>query len=269
MLKRFKTGMFQPTKIINYRQDPKWMTAIYFLILILLVIIPSMISLISSSGLDYEDKLFLKTEISKVDIPYELSNYELFYKNTTEEEKPFVIELSETFSLVFTEQDSNEFKYNPISQNTYIFFTKDKILYYGSIFEIVKEDYTNYSALQNLDFGDAKMSNHAFWTKVFNIANDLLDQHSVRTKIINLVSAISANVIFNVMLSLIITLFYRSRLVTFLSFSKNWQMVIYLMTPFTIFTLLGELFGFGILGVVGLVMSYVYVNKMSKAIITK
>ena len=54
MFKRFRSGLFYPSEIINYRSERKITTVLYLGILVLLSMIPSFIIMFEENPLDFE-----------------------------------------------------------------------------------------------------------------------------------------------------------------------------------------------------------------------
>lgn len=268
MYNRFKTALFQPAKIANYQNDSRFKTFVYYFLLAFLAIIPSIILIFSSAGLDYKDKLEIRTKLKNEDIPYEIIDHKLVKKETAGEE-PLSIKLSETIEIIFQEAEAEEIEISPLHIGSIMVFSNDKVVYYTQFFDVIEIEYSDYSELENLDFVGATNNDSAFWDKVFPVVNNALEEHGSKTRIMNSVGFLLAQALFLMFFSLLVALFQRIRLASVFTFAKIWQLVIYAMTPYIVLTLIGDLFGLTFLSTIGVIVSYIYANLMSKAIIKK
>lgn len=268
MISRLKISLFQPSKIANFQRDSVLTTAIYNILLVILAIIPSIILIFSSVGLDYSDKTFIRDEIRGIEIPFQIVDYQLV-KNTDKEEEYYKIEVSETITLVFTDLPASEAKYNELNIGMVVLFTKDSAIYQSSLFEIIEVNYKDHSELKNLDFSGATNNDSSFWDSVFPIINQVIKEHSPKNRVINTMLYFTMQLILLLITSLILAFFQRIRLASIMGFGKIWQLTTYAMTPFVIFTLFGELYNFTFLSTIGFVVSYIYANRMSLALLKK
>jgi uncharacterized membrane protein YesL len=264
VLNRFKTSLFQPSNIARFRRDTALTTILYYLLLVILATIPSIILIFSTVGLNYQTKSTIRNEVRNLEIPYEIKDYELV-KNPDIEETYHRYELKNNIIVVFTDLDFSEVEYNGIYVGSLIIFTKDKVVYEELLFERIIVEYDEYPSLRNLDF--SKTKDLEFWDTVFPIVNDLMEEHNQKFRYINTIAVFTVTIISLLLFSLLIAVFLRSRLANIINFSKTWQLTIYAMTPYIIFTLFGELYNFGFLSLIGLVISYMHANKMSLSII--
>ena len=268
MFNRFKTSLFQPSKIADFQKDSSLKTFLYYVILALLATIPSIILIFSTVGLDYQDKQNIRNELRDVEIPYEIVDYELI-KNINNDEKYYQIKLSETNILLFTELEFEKVEFNPIHVGSLIMFTKDEVVYHSQFFEVIRIKYSNYEEIKNINFNGATTNDSTFWNTVFPIVNGLLVEYNPKTRIVNSAIILFAQAFLLLIFSLLVAFFQRIKLASILIFGKIWQLTIYAMTPFTIITLIGDLYGLGILSYLGVFVSYIYANRMSYTLIKK
>lgn len=267
MFRRFKISLFQPSKIAGFNNDSKLTIFIYYILLTFLAIIPYIILIFSSIGLNYDERLNIRNELRNQEIPYKIIDYTL--TNYTEETEPLVINLSETTRLVFTEKNSEDFKYNPFHIGTIIVFSKDKVIYHTKLFEVIKINYSDYESLKELDFAGATNNDREFWDIVFPIINQEMNEHAPVKRIMDSIIILFAQALFLGLLSLIIAFFQRIKLQHLYSFGKIWQLTIYAMTPYIVLTLIGDLYNIGILSFIGVFVSYIYANQVANASINK
>lgn len=265
MFKRFEAGMFKPKSILDFKNDSKLITTLYYFLLVTLLVIPSIILIFINSGLSYQDRTYVKNELKDYDINYEIVDYEL-QGSVFEEQR---VNLTTTIELIFTDKDVTTYKIDPFEIATLIIFTKTGIIYYDTVIVNLFIEYKDYPELENFDFSLVSSDDQAFWQTVFAVTNKMIRKHEQKVEVINLFISFVASAIFLAFFSVIVALIHRSKLKPYMRFSKSWQLIIYAMTPYVIISLLGNLFGFSDLLFIGVIFSYIYVNRLSLAIMEK
>lgn len=268
MFNRFKTSLFQPSKIAGFQKDSKLTTFLYYIILALLATIPSIILIFSTVGLDYQDKQTIRNELRDIEIPYEIKEHKLI-KNVENDNDYYQIKLSETVTLIFTELDYEAVKFNPIHVGSLIMLTSEEVVYHSQFFDVIRIKYSDYEQIKNINLNGATTNDSEFWNTVFPIVNGLLVEYSPKTRIVNSVIILAAQAFFLMLFSLLVAFFQRVKLASILSFGKIWQLTIYAMTPYVIITLFGDLYGLGIFAYMGVFVSYIYANRMSYTLLKK
>lgn len=266
MFKRFKTSLFQPANIASYRKDSVFITIIYYLLLVLLAIIPSIILIFSNDGFSHNTKSYIRKEFIGVEVPYEIDNYQLV-KTTNDEKDYHEYILSNNSVIVFTEQEASEIIYNNLYVGTVVIFAKDRVIYDELLMKKIELSYKNDLQLEYLDFSLAKENDIHFWDIVFNIANKVAKDVSLKNRIFTTIYVFLEISLMLLIFSLIITLFQIRKIKEYINFGKTWQLAIYAMTPYIILTLFGDLVSFELLSIIGVVVSYVYASKTSLSII--
>ena len=267
MFSRFKISLFQPSRIANFQNDTKLTTMLYYFLLVLLATIPSIILIFSTSGLSYESRNFIRNELRDVEIPYEIVDYKLIKKEVNTKEI-LEIELSETMVAIFTDKLASEVELNPFRLETLFIFSSEEFIFYASPFETIHIKYEEYD-IKELDFIGATNNENEFWGVVFPIANEVMIEFAPRNRIINTIILFIVSGVSLLFFSLLIAFLQRVRLISTFKFGKIWQLTIYTMTPYIILTLLSELYGIGILSMIGVMISYFHASKMSMAILKR
>lgn len=265
MFKRFRSGLFFPSEIINYRFEKKITTILYLIILVLLSTIPSFIILFGDNSLNYADKRIIRDTFRDQELPYKIENYKLKYIGD-EEEELLTFEITDTLNVVLTSKSEPEFEISPFSVDTYIILTQDNVYYARSLNTSVLFSYTEYPVLENFDFSGATNDEYDFWASVFRIINNQLDEYSLMINLINIGGLILVSLFSLLILGLIITSFQKL-FNPYNSFGEIFQMMIYALTPYVIGQLLASLFGFLLFSFAGMLMTIIYASKLSRKLI--
>jgi len=256
VFKRFKTSLFEPNNLAGLVNDSSLMTFLYYVLLLILSIIPAFILIFSSLGLSYDEKLSIRNDFKGVEIPYEIVDYQLV-KKVNDENNYHKYKVNETFYVIFTDSKIEDLKYQVFFE-TVIIFTKDRVVYEELLYNRMELLYKDNLNLKELDFAGATNNELEFWDTVFAIVNSILEQNSSKYKIVNAFAMIIYANILLILYSLIITLFQYFKVKHIVSFGKFWKVAIYAMTPFVLLTLFGDLFNFQVLSIIGIIISYFY-----------
>jgi hypothetical protein len=267
VFKRFRSGLFFPSEIINYRFEKKITTFLYFLILVLLSVLPSLIILLGESNLDYADKKVIREGFRTQEIPYKIENHQLLYTGENEEDY-FIVNLTDSLNIVFTSSEEVNITVSPFSIDSYIILTKNKVLYQRSLTHMDLFEYNNYTTLKNMDFIGATNDDYEFWKTVFPIVNNQIDKFSLTTDLMNIGALVLVSLVSLLILVLLIS-FFQKLLIPFIRFSEVFQLMIYVLTPYVIGQLLGALFGISIMSFVGMIMTIIYASKLSRKLIQR
>lgn len=266
MFERFKASLFQPNKIKYYQDDPKWITTIYFLLLVLITIIPSLILIFTADGLGYYDKRIIRDVFRNEEIPYQIVDNQLV-KTIPSNEDYFEVHMNDNLLIVFTEEESFPSDSSIFTTSIKIVFTKYNVYYSQSLLQMELLKYQDYEYLKNLDFSGAYQDNPDFWNNIFPIINDKLEMFATGTMISNVIIIILATIISMIIFSLMIAFFQKPRFLGEVKYSKLWKLSIYLLTPYILISLFGELYSLPILSLVGGFVTIIYANIMSRSLV--
>lgn len=265
-LKRFSNSLFAPKEVINYKNDPWWITLLYFFTLVLFLIIPQTISVLQTDILNYEVKKELRNHFNgQEDIPFSIVNGVLVH-DTNDTDYVYQDKFN-NINIVFTTTMDN-ITSNDVSDVLTIIFQSDgvyvkQVLITRKIFK-----YDDYPILNGIDFSDASShQNHQFWDKIFTVASQ--EVREVRPIIniayiaVNFIWAILDLLIFCLIFSLF-QIFLVSRVI---KYTKLFKLSIYLLLPYTLGNVLSILFGYNIIYYLGLLISAIYITILSRTII--
>lgn len=264
MLKRFKISLFQPKQIASLRTDSKLMTTAFFIILSLLASIPLVVSLLSNTGLDYNDKLAIRNKFRDIDIPYKIENYELV-KNEDFSKENFVLQLSEGLYVVFT--DEEQLVTNLLNFDTYIVVSKNTVYSKQSIYEHEILKYNENDLFEEFSFEGAKSDELSFWNSIFPVINNKIKKIYLKKNIVNSIAAPIIMALMLLLLSSLIAFFQRMRLANKYSYSKIFKLTIYSFAPYVVLELLGQLYNIQVLSFVGIIITYIYVSTVSQTLL--
>jgi hypothetical protein len=267
VLKRFRSGLFYPSEIINYRFEKKIITILYLLVLVILSALPSFIIMFGDDALSYADKKVIREAFRNEDVPYKIENYELIYTGNIGEDL-FVLEFADDLNVIMTTESEIDLEISPFSVDTFIILTKDKVIYQRTLTNIELFSYSDYSTLQNLSFSGAVSDDYDFWSVVFPIINQQLERFSLFSGFVNVAVLFLVSLVSLVVLGLIIT-FFQKLFIPYLNFGSIFQLMIYALTPYVIGQLLASLFGFSLLSFVGILMTVIYASKLSRKLIQR
>ena len=60
LIRRMSSGLFSPQEIVNYQTDSRWLTALFLVVLVLLMSLPNLLMIHNEGNFDYREKLALR-----------------------------------------------------------------------------------------------------------------------------------------------------------------------------------------------------------------
>lgn len=268
MYQRFKAGLFNPSDLVRFQNDKKIMTVLFFLLLVLISVVPGIVAIKQGSGgLDYSDRTIIRQAFVDHDIPFSIVNHQLGRTSGTEAD--FAIDVTYSLQAVFTEELANISEINPLDTNTKIILDPTGVYFQQSMLRIFLFSYSEYPELLNLDFSGAKTDDSAFWSVIFPIIDEQIEDYSS----VNLAAEIAALVLYEifilVFLSFTVAIFQMMSLSGYLKFGKVWQIMVYVMVPFVMGQLFDELFALGFLSYIGIAITIFYANRLTQVVMQK
>ena len=255
MLKRLSNGLLSPRETARYYSESFGKAILYFIILIVLITIPTIVSLVTADIVPNSLKNDLKEAFLGEKIPFVIEDGVLV--NIDDDETyVYLNENLETFDIQVTENIDNA-KMN-LEKMSIVLVTDGVYIKYSVMSEKLFE-YSKYEYLKNLDLSDVdQLRGNAFWNNIFDILYQEL--HSIRWFTIT-VNAIN-NILYSIMLMLaftfIITLFSKFRTGGYLKFFGIFKVTIYNLTPFIFCLIFSILFNLHFLTYIGYIISAIY-----------
>lgn len=255
MLKRLSNGLLSPRETAKYYSESFGKAILYFIILIVFITIPTIVSLVTADIVPNSLKNDLKEAFLGEKIPFVIEDGVLV--NIDDDETyVYLNENLETFDIQVTENIDNA-KMN-LEKMSIVLATDGVYIKYSVMSEKLFE-YSKYEYLNNLDLSDVdQLRGNAFWNNIFDILYQEL--HSIRWFTIT-VNAIN-NILYSIMLMLaftfIITLFSKFRTGGYLKFFGIFKVTIYNLTPFIFCLIFSILFNLHFLTYIGYIISAIY-----------
>lgn len=265
LIRRLSSGLFSPQEIVNYQSDSRWLTFLYMLILVLLMALPSLVTVNKDSPFGYNEKLELREDFYRdgVEMPFYIKHNQLFHiDGNTDFLYSKILKNGIIVKATLTNLPKSE-----VSTTPTIILTKNGIIFNYSIYTDVLLSYADYPQLENLDFSAAYNNDDAFWDIVLPIVTEKLAYFRPYITIASIVMAISGAFGSIIIWSLITTVFQRINTGAKIKFSKLWQMIIYVMAPYVLGNLLSELFGILMLYYIGFILMVVNSAKLGQTIV--
>ena len=265
IFRRLSDSLFNPNNVNNYTNDKKWFTTIYFFILVIIMILPAALSTSLSPILSYEDKAELRESFYHDEkyIPFYL-NSNILFNYDLDNTVVYTKELGSNTLLVIkaNDEDSNYRSYSTVIElnRTGVFLTQ-----FG--FKRLLFSYKDYDALKNVKFDLAYENDSEFWNKIFSVLDQEVPKYEVTYKVVNLSLLFASLAISLALWTLIFTIFNKSSDIRGLKFSKYWQMMVYILTPYAFCYSLSRMFGFSIIYYVGLLWTIINVLRFSQKIV--
>jgi len=264
LIDRFMCGLFKPSEVMSFREDKKSFTFLYFIFLVILFLLPSAILLSLDYGLSFEMRSDIKKgfEESEV-IPYVIESDKLVFDDSvaSSENNFYTVEINEIL-VYFTSIDfENEIIGIEIDlEKTQVLFATEGIYLLTPIGISNVLKYNEYS-FNGLQFSLAKEKDDVFWTHAFSVLNKITDNYKTEYFLVSYFQLILSSMMSIGLFSVVITFFLRMSVINRISFSKHWQMMIYIMTPYVLGNLLASLFGVLALYYIGMFITILYSFK--------
>ena len=255
--------MFAPRDVIFLRKDKWYVIMGYFLILLLITILPLFTIFFQKELITYDVQQQIKQIFSGEDIPFYINNnYKLLHKegNNTYIYKR---ELQKGLNLVITE-NSNLNQTDMFSSINIVFYS-DAVYLQQSLLKYKLFEYENYPSIKNIDLAQAsEYNNTVFWEKIFVIAEEQLSPYRPYIHIVSVVAYLFESLVNLIFISLLFTFIQSFTLARVVRFSELWKISLYLMTPYAIGSLLFLLFSTAIFYYIGFFMSATYIFIVGK-----
>lgn len=264
MIRRLSDSLFNPKAVLQYRIDKKIVTFLYFIILSLLLMIPSFVAYFTNmSVFDYETKTNIRQAVfNKGEVPYKIENDKLVF--TSENEKSqYVIDIDEyNVTLIFTTQE--DVIINEDMNNTVIVFNTNAITYRTRLLshEIIRYDET--ISADGLDFSLLQTSDRSFWTQAYSLLDEIEKAYNpviVTSQImIIVIRSVGTLLIF----TLLLTFINRIANQNIYTFGDHFKLDIYYCTAFVLGVTLANLFQLRIIEYIGLFFTFIYSLRINQ-----
>ncbi|XMB85681.1 DUF1189 family protein [Mycoplasmatota bacterium WC44] len=252
---KIKNNIISPRKIYESRNDSLGKKILYIGFLVLLLLIPVTIDVISSEGLEPEEKRMLRNELKhQLDIDCEISDKLLCSDNSLVKIMSFdsfdiIVDpgsnyVTEGFTtkLVFTEN------------NLVVLFAKNEVMQYS--YEELPSDW------QELKFD---VESESFWDSVFGGVDELLVTYKSLWAISTILAFIFVYLLMIILEALVDTFIIRLFKYGRLSFKETFTIVTYSMTSYVIIRVILDLYG---INYTGMALSFLQMIPLIYALIS-
>ncbi|MDD5183192.1 MAG: hypothetical protein PHU02_03385, partial [Bacilli bacterium] len=72
MFKRLRDALFSPSNLAEYRKDRWWITALFFIMLVVVASLPSILYYLTPQKLTEDDTLMIRQDFEGLNIPYKI-----------------------------------------------------------------------------------------------------------------------------------------------------------------------------------------------------
>lgn len=263
LFKRLANGLFNPNEIRNYANDRGIYTVLFFLVLLLISIIPHTIQISKLDSINYQTKqhimeFFWTDEV----VEFSISDNKLISNNN--QIKAQVFEYTPELLIAFsaTNEDLN------LGSRVAIVFGESEVYIKQNILQMSLFKYSDYSSLEGINFKDAKSpQNTLFWDTMFSVLNNEFLKVKPLVTFTYMLVIIFRTIFYMLLFSVLIAFFQMGQLRGIYRFPKVWKLSIYCLTPYVFGTVLSVMFNFEILSYIGLFMTVIYGVIMSRSII--
>lgn len=263
LFKRLANGLFNPKEIKNSANDKGIYTVFFFLVLLLISIIPHLIQISKLDGVNYQTKQHIMEFFwTNEEIDYSISDNKLI--SNTNQSKTQVFEYTPELLIVFhaNGEDLN------LGSRVAIVFGETEVYIKQNILRMSLFKYSDYSSLEGINFTHAKSpQNSLFWDTMFKVLNNEFVKVKPMVVFSFMLIIIFRTIFYMLLFSLLIALFQMGQLRGIYRFPKVWQLSIYCLPPYIFGTVLGVMFNFEILSYIGLFMTVIYGVVMSRSLI--
>lgn len=261
LFKRLSTSMFAPREAINFRRDKWYVVMLYFIILLVITIMPLLTIFFQKELITYDVQQQVKNVFSGENIPFTISDKLLVHK-TNDNSFVYTKEFENGINVVITTKD--ELKLEELSSIN-IVFHHDGVYLQQALFKYKLFLYGDYSSLANIDLAKAsEYNNTQFWNEIFTVIEAELKEYRPFIRLFSILSYLFENALNLIFISLIFAFIQSFGLSRIIKFSELWKICIYLMAPFVMGSVLYLLFSNILLYYAGFFMSATYVFIISK-----
>lgn len=258
MFRKLSNSLTSPKEVAKYYNESFGKTILFILILLVFVMVPTVISLLTSDMLSENTKKIVKNSFVNAEVAFEIEDGVLHNING-DTDYVYTNETAKNMHIVFTE---NIEKAKAPIDGYAIVLTKDGIYQIISLLEDFPTkiaSYSDYEYLKNLDFSDPEIfSDINFWDNVFNVTSMILNEARPMYIISNLLYYVVYWIGMIVLFVFIMTFFAKMRTGNYLGFWKIFKLTFYSLTPFIVCLVFSTLFNLGFLVYIGYLISAIY-----------
>lgn len=263
MFQRIIDGLFNPSQIVQYRNDKKIVAFFVLVFYAVLLMIPSIIALYISKPFDYDVKVAIRNSfLNNTEIPYVIENNKLTFVGETEKTQYYINVDELNLTVCFSTQEKIILEKQMLGN--VIVFDTNCVYFYNTMENITILNYYEYDQFYQMDFRMARNDQQVFWDSMFNVIQEIIDNNDALIKSASLVIIVFQAFFLVLMVTLLLTLFNRFGSKNIYSFGTHWKLMIYFSGPFVLGFLFATLFNTMIFEYAGLIITLIYSLKINQ-----
>ncbi|MFA6889924.1 MAG: hypothetical protein WCQ80_02750, partial [Bacilli bacterium] len=238
---------------------------LYFIILLVLSILPVGIATLKQNLISYDNQKAIKELFANEDIPFIVMNGVLIEKNN---DNTFVYQKQIQSGLLLVVSTAEDLQLDSTVSSVSVVLKTDGVYIYQTFIEMQMFKYDEYPDFVNLNLSDAsQVNNTQFWNIIFRVAELELENYQPYIRFFS-VMAIALESLLNILfVSLMLSLFQSFTLSGAIRFTELWKICIYLLAPYIMGSTLSIMFGNILLYYAGFLLTAIYVFMASRTIL--
>lgn len=260
MFKRLRDALFSPSSVAAYKKDKWWITALFFVMLVVVSTLPSILYYSIPPKLTEDDSLTIRQDFEGKELPFKIIDGELI-KSVGSSDKPVQVLVAKHYQVIITTNDN----YQTTSEYPIFMIGKTKVTkIVGDKVNVILE-YKDYPELNNLNFNSLSKGEYMKWDVVYSVINQELKASSGSVALIGIGQKFLLTFITYLILSLLLVFVNRMNFAN-IDFKTGWKLLIYCFAPYAFGKLLAGLYGINILSFVGIVLTVFFSTKVLRTV---
>lgn len=260
MFKRLRDALFSPSSLVNYKNDKWWITALFFVMLVVVSTIPSILYYLTPPKLTENDSLTIRQEFEGLDLPFKIVDGELIQATSSSVDAVTVFVLDYYMVIITTNENYELGTTHPIfminkTNVTKIVDNKKKVVL----------EYRDYPELNNLNFNNLSKGSYMQWDVVNSVINKELKSSSSAVAFVGIAQEFLVTFLIYLILSLLLVLVNRLNFAN-IDFKTGWKLLIYCFAPYAFGELLAGLYGISLFSFVGIVLTVFFATKVLRKV---
>ncbi len=265
LFKRLRASLFSPREVVQYRHDRWYVTALYFIFLLVLSILPVTITMLKSDMVTYEDQKAIKELFSTEDIPFAIINGILTQK---QDDPSFIYKKQIESGLNLIVSTALDVEDSIVASNINIIMQTNDVYIVQSLIKIKLFEYDEYPDIANLDLTDSnQVNNTVFWNKIFNVIDQELTTYKPYIRFFSILAITFESLLNIIFVSMILTVFQSFTLSGIIRFREIWKLCLYLLAPYCFGSALSMIFKSALFYYAGFTITAIYIFMASRAIL--
>lgn len=260
MFKRLRDALFSPSSLANYKKDKWWMTTLFFLMLVLISTLPSILYYLTPTKLTESDSLVIRKSFEGLELPFKIVDG-ILIKSPSSTEDTVTVLVADYYMIIIT---TNE-EYEMDTVHPIFMIGKTKVTKIEDKKEKVIFEYRDYPELNNFLFNKLSKGQYMDWDIVYSIINTELKLSNNIVAFVGIGQELLVSFFTYLILSLLLVLVNRMSFAN-IDFKSGWKLLIYCFAPYAFGELFAGLYGISILSFVGILFTVVFSTKVLRKV---